>query len=43
MIDAPVVEISSTSIREGIKNKKNVRPMLPEKVWHEIDKNLFYL
>jgi nicotinate-nucleotide adenylyltransferase len=42
IIDAPVVEISSTFIRESIKSKKNVRPMLPEKVWQYIDHNLFY-
>lgn len=42
LIDAPIVEISSTSIRENIKNKKNVRPLLPEKVWEYIDKNNFY-
>lgn len=41
-IDAPIVEISSTFIRESIKNKKNVRPLLPEKVWEEIDYNNFY-
>lgn len=41
-IDAPVVEISSTAIREGIKNRKNVRPLLPEKVWKEIDKSQLY-
>ena len=41
-IDAPVVEISSTFIRNGIKEKKNVKPMLPEKVWEFIDKNSFY-
>lgn len=41
-IDAPIVGISSTFIREGIKNKKNVRPLLPEVVWEEIDRNLFY-
>lgn len=41
-IDAPVVEISSTFIRNGIKDKKNIRPMLPERVWNYIDKNLFY-
>lgn len=41
-IDAPIVEISSTFIRESIKNKKNVRPLLPEKVWLEIDNNLLY-
>ncbi len=41
-IDAPIVEISSTFIRESLKNKKNVRPLLPEKVWEEIDYNNFY-
>lgn len=41
-IEAPIVEISSTFIRESIKNKKNVRPLLPEKVWEEIDYNNFY-
>jgi len=29
-IDAPIVEISSTFIRENIKNRKNVRPLMPE-------------
>ena len=28
IIDAPIVEISSTFIRENIKNKKNVRPLI---------------
>ena len=42
-IDAPIVEISSTDIRENIKNKKNVRPLLSEKVWNYIDHNNFYL
>ena len=41
-IDAPIVEISSTDIRENIKNKKNVRPLLSEKVWNYIDHNNFY-
>lgn len=41
-IGAPVIELSSTFIRESIKNKKNVMPMLPEKVWEYIDHNLFY-
>ena len=41
-IDAPIVELSSTFIRESIKNKKNVVPMLPHKVWEYIDHNLFY-
>ncbi|MFV8377455.1 nicotinate (nicotinamide) nucleotide adenylyltransferase [Flavobacterium sp. LB3R33] len=42
MIDAPVVEISSTFIRENIKKGKNVQPLLPAKVWEYIDHNNFY-
>lgn len=41
-IDAPIVEISSTFIRENIKENKNVQPLLPPKVWEYIDHNLFY-
>ena len=41
-IEAPIVELSSTFIRESIKNKKNVAPMLPHKVWEYLDYNLFY-
>jgi len=41
-VDAPVIELSSTFIRESIKNNKNVEPMLPHKVWEYIDHNLFY-
>ena len=42
IVDAPIVEISSTFIRENIKNGKNVRPLLPNKVWKYIDHNNFY-
>lgn len=42
MIDAPVVEISSTDIRHNIKKGKNVQPLLPHKVWDYIDHNNFY-
>ena len=42
MIDAPVVEISSTFIRENIKTNKNIQPLLPAKVWEYIDHNNFY-
>lgn len=42
MIDAPVVEISSTFIRDNIKKGKNVQPLLPTKVWQYIDHNNFY-
>jgi nicotinate-nucleotide adenylyltransferase len=41
-IAAPIVEISSTFIRESILNKKNVQPLLPQKVWEYIDYNNFY-
>ena len=41
-INAPIVEISSTFIRENIKNKKNIQPLLSEKVWQEIDHNNYY-
>ncbi|MEI7508725.1 MAG: nicotinate (nicotinamide) nucleotide adenylyltransferase [Flavobacterium sp.] len=41
-IGAPVIELSSTFIRECIKNKKNIRPLLPEKVWEYVDHNNFY-
>jgi len=42
LIDAPVVEISSTFIRENIKKGKNVQPLLPSKVWKYVDHNNFY-
>ena len=41
-IDAPIVEISATFIRENIKNKKNIRPLLPHNVWEYVDHNNFY-
>jgi nicotinate-nucleotide adenylyltransferase len=41
-IGAPILELSSTFIRESIKKGKNIRPMLPVKVWEYIDHNLFY-
>jgi nicotinate-nucleotide adenylyltransferase len=41
-INAPVVQLSSTFIRENIKNNKNVIPMLPHKVWEYVEHNLFY-
>jgi nicotinate-nucleotide adenylyltransferase len=41
-ISAPVIELSSTFIRECIKTKMNVTPMLPQKVWEYIDSSAFY-
>ena len=42
LIDAPVVELSSTFIRNNIKAGKNIQPLLPSKVWTYIDHNNFY-
>lgn len=41
-VEAPIVQISSTAIRNGIKNKKNVEPLLSKKVWQYIDEMNFY-
>jgi nicotinate-nucleotide adenylyltransferase len=41
-IDAPVVEISATFIREAIKKNINIQPLLPIKVWEYIDHNNLY-
>jgi nicotinate-nucleotide adenylyltransferase len=42
LINAPIVEISSTFIRKSIKERKNIQPLLPSKVWEYIDHNNFY-
>ncbi len=42
IVTAPIVEISSTFIRENIKNRKNVQPLLPQKVWEYIDYGNLY-
>ena len=41
-VDAPVIEISSTFIRNSVKEGKNIRPLLPAKVWDYVEHNLFY-
>ena len=41
-VDAPIMQISATQIRNAIKEGKNVRPMLPEKVWNYVDEMNFY-
>jgi nicotinate-nucleotide adenylyltransferase len=40
--EVPVMEISATFIRERIKNKKDIRYMLPDAVWRSIEENRFY-
>ena len=42
MIDAPVVGISATMIRESIRQRQSVRYMLPEKVYQYLDEMGFY-
>jgi len=41
-VNAPIIELSSTFIRNSIKEKKNIKPMLDAKVWEYINHNLFY-
>lgn len=41
-IQAPIMQISSTMIREAIKEGKNVEPLLPLCVWKYIDEMNFY-
>ncbi|MDI1354464.1 MAG: nicotinate (nicotinamide) nucleotide adenylyltransferase [bacterium] len=42
LTDAPVIDISSTFIRNAIRDKKDVRFFLPAKVWEEIDGMNYY-
>ncbi len=42
MIDAPLMEISASFIRKSIKEKKDVRYMMPESVWNYIEEMHFY-
>lgn len=41
-IDAPIMELSSTFIRQEIKAGRNIRPMLPDEVWKYLDEMNFY-
>ena len=42
LINAPVIELSATEIRNMIKTGKNVRPMLPPEVFEYLDGSSFY-
>ncbi|MDO7137313.1 nicotinate (nicotinamide) nucleotide adenylyltransferase [Algibacter lectus] len=42
VVNAPIMELSSTFIRNAIKTRKNVKPMLPENVWEYLDEMNFY-
>lgn len=41
-VEAPIMELSSTFIRNSIKDGKNIQPMLPEHVWEYLDEMNFY-
>ncbi|WP_370390470.1 nicotinate (nicotinamide) nucleotide adenylyltransferase [uncultured Winogradskyella sp.] len=41
-ISAPIMELSSTFIRQEIKAGRNIRPMLPDEVWKYLDEMSFY-
>lgn len=42
LIEAPVIELSATEIRDMIRTGKNVRPMLPPEVFEYLDGSSFY-
>ncbi len=42
IMDAPLMELSSTAIRMAIKEKKDVRYFVPEAVWNYIKEMHFY-
>lgn len=41
-VQAPIMEISSTFIRQNIALRKNVKPMIPNGVWEYLDEMNFY-
>ncbi|HNP53394.1 MAG TPA: hypothetical protein PKK69_02210, partial [Ferruginibacter sp.] len=42
ILEAPLLEISSTHIRELITNRKSIRFLVPDNVKDEIEKNNYY-
>ncbi len=43
VLDAPLIEISSTSIRQLLKEKKSISYLVPEKVKEEIERGGYYV
>ncbi|MEE4001780.1 nicotinate (nicotinamide) nucleotide adenylyltransferase [Tenacibaculum sp. FZY0031] len=41
-VEAPIVQISSTMVRNAIMEEKNCKPLLSDKVWKYIDEMNFY-
>ena len=42
LIEAPIVEISSTFIRKAIKENKVIKPLIPHNAWTYLDEMNFY-
>jgi len=42
IVDTPIIEVSSTFIRESIRNGKDVRFFMPEKVFEYVDEMNFW-
>ena len=42
MTEAPLMDISSTMIRQAIKDKKNMSSFVPQAVWQYLDEMSFY-
>ncbi|WP_298550264.1 nicotinate (nicotinamide) nucleotide adenylyltransferase [uncultured Algibacter sp.] len=42
LVNAPIMQLSSTFIRKSIKAGKNIQPMLPQHVWEYLDEMNFY-
>ena len=42
LVDAPIMELSSTEIRKSIQLGKNIKPLLPHAVWTYLDEMNFY-
>jgi nicotinate-nucleotide adenylyltransferase len=43
LLDAPLIQVSSTAIRQLIKEKKSIRYLVPDKVKEEIESGGYYL
>ncbi len=41
-VDAPIMEISATFLRQSIREGKNIRPLMPEAAWKYLDEMNFY-
>ncbi len=41
-VDAPVIQISATHIRDSIREGKSVRSLMPKEVWKYVDEMNFY-